>query len=233
MNARPLPFAALALLLAAGCGGSPTAGAATPVPAEAPAASKSAAAEYTLDPSRSALYVQVYKDADTLASSLSHDHVVSATGWRGTVRWDPAAPTACKVDITVPVTGLRADDEATRKRVGYDVMLDEGQRADVTTHMLDDGQLDAQKFPEIRFASTGCEAAGDGVKVSGTLTVHGVSKPVASTMKITGDGQSLTASGTFSAKATDFGFEPYSALLGALKNKNEMKFTVDVRGASK
>jgi hypothetical protein len=42
----------------------------------------------------------------------------------------------------------------------------------------------------------------------------------------------MSAAGTFSAKATDFGFEPYSALLGALKNRNEMKFTVDVKGAA-
>ena len=48
------------------------------------------AVEYTLDPSSSALYVQVHKDPATLAAGLSHDHVVTSTGWSGRVRWDPA-----------------------------------------------------------------------------------------------------------------------------------------------
>lgn len=191
------------------------------------------AVDYALDPAKSALYVQVYKNADTVAAGLSHDHVVAATGWNGTVHWDPDDPSTCKMQITVPVSGLRPDDDGMRKRVGYDVMLENKQREKIKGHMLAAGQLDAKRFGEVRFASTRCEATDDKVKVSGKLTLHGVSKPVTSTMKISGNGTSLTAFGTFSAKATDFGFEPYSALLGALKNKNEMKFTVDVQGVSK
>ncbi|MES2643239.1 MAG: YceI family protein [Myxococcota bacterium] len=210
-----------------------TATAAAPVAPEAAAAPVATVADYTLDPGKSALYVQVFKDSGTLASGLSHDHVVTATGWSGTVRWDPASPAACKVDITVPVSGLRPDDEAMRKRVGYDVMLEPSQREEVKGNMLAAGQLDAKRFGSITFVSTRCEAAGDKVKVTGTLTIHGVPKAVSSTMKLSGDGNTLTASGTFNAKATDFGFDPYTALLGALKNKNEMKFTVDVRGAAK
>lgn len=235
--ARPAPASPTATSTPPTSTASATPGVAAPVapeaPAPAPAAPVQTVADYTLDPSRSALYVQVYKAGETLAAGLSHDHVVAATGWSGTVRWDPADPAACKVEITVPVSGLRPDQEAMRKRVGYDVMLDDGQRADVTSNMLAAGQLDAKKFTDIRFLSTSCAAAGDKVKVGGTLTVHGVGKSVTSTMKITGDGAAFTASGTFTAKATDFGFEPYSALLGALKNQNEMKFTVDVRGAAR
>jgi polyisoprenoid-binding protein YceI len=205
----------------------------TQVVPDTPAAPVATVADYTLDPGKSSLYVQVFKDSGTLASGLSHDHVVTATGWSGSVRWDPSSPAACKVDITVPVSGLRPDEEAMRKRVGYDVMLEPSQREEVKGNMLAAGQLDAKRFGSITFASTRCEAAGDKVKVTGTLTVHGVPKAVTSTMKLAGDGKTLTASGTFTAKATDFGFDPYTALLGALKNKNEMKFTVDVRGAAK
>lgn len=210
----------------------PVTPASTPVTPPAPAAAP-AAADYTLDPGKGSLYVQVFKEGSTIASGLSHDHVMSATGWNGTVHWDPADPSACKVDIRVPVSGLRVDDEATRKRVGYDVMLDADQREEVKSNMLAAGQLDARRFSDITFTATGCEAAGDRVKVTGKLSVHGVAKSVASTMKITSDGSTFSAAGTFTAKATDFGFQPYSALLGALKNQNEMKFTVDVRGASK
>ncbi|MDP2313897.1 MAG: YceI family protein [Pseudomonadota bacterium] len=210
-----------------------TGAAPAPAPEALPAAPVPTVATYTLEPGKSALYVQVYKDAGTVAANLSHDHVIAATGWNGTVRWDPSDVAACKVDIVVPVAGLRPDEEAMRKRVGYDQMLDADQREEVKGNMLGSGQLNAKSFADIKFTSTKCEAAGDKVKVTGNLTVHGVAKPVTSTMKISADGAALSASGTFSAKATDFGFEPYSALLGALKNKNEMKFTVDVKGSAK
>jgi hypothetical protein len=40
----------------------------------------------------------------------------------------------------------------------------------------------------------------------------------------------FTAGGVFKARATDFGFKPYSNLMGALTNHDEMKFVVDVVG---
>jgi polyisoprenoid-binding protein YceI len=203
-----------------------------PTAPSTPSEAKPTAATYTLDPAKGAVYVQVFKDAGTVAAGLSHDHVVRATGWSGTVRWDPADPSGCRISLTVPVTGLRTDEDSMRKRVGYDTTLDADQREEITGNMLAAGQLDATRYTQITFASTRCEAAGDKVKVSGTLTVRGKGAPVTSTMTLAADGATLSAAGTFSAKATDFGFEPYSALLGALKNRNEMKFTVDVKGAA-
>ena len=112
-------------------------------------------------------------------------------------------------------------------------MLEPDQREEIKGNMLSTGQLNAKAFSDIKFVATKCEAAGEKVKVTGNLTIRGKASPVSSTMKITGDGATLTANGTFTAKATDFGFEPYSALLGALKNKNEMKFTLDAKGTAK
>jgi polyisoprenoid-binding protein YceI len=220
---------------AAAPGAAPTA---TPAPAppgapSATAPAVPAAADYHLEPAHSSLYVQVFKDPNTVGSGLSHDHIVVATGWSGTVHWDPANPAACRIEITVPVAGLQNDELSWRKRVGYDTVLDDSDRAKVKESMLAAGQLDAKSFPDIRFAATSCAPAGDKTKVTGTMTVHGVGKTVSPTFLITADGTSFAGAGVFTAKATDFGFEPYTALLGALKNKNEMRFTVDVKGTSK
>ena len=185
---------------------------------------------YTLDATKSSLYVQVFKDPTTVAADLSHDHVVAATGWTGTVTWG-AGP--CAVDISVPVAGLRNDDDAMRKRVGYDVMLDEGQRADVKANMLGASQLDASRSPTITYKAASCEATDATWKVTGALTIRGVAKRVITTLKVSADGARFSASGKFTAKTTDFGFEPFSAMLGALKNKAEMKFTLDVVGTAK
>lgn len=213
------------ITLLAGC--SPAAEA---IAAEPAAPASSTVAVYTLDPAKSSLYVQVYKDPDTLASGLSHDHVIAATGWTGSVTWDTANVAACKVSITVPASGLVNDEDALRRRVGYDTTLDEDQRANVKEHMLDSGQLDAQVFPNVTFTSTGCVASGAGVIVNGTMSMHGVGKAVAPLMNITADGKNFTAKGTLTVKTTSFGIDPYSALLGQLKNQDGVRFTIDVKG---
>lgn len=177
------------------------------------------------------LMVQVYKDPTTAAQALAHDHVIVASGWMGTATWDPTDPSACKVAITVPVAKLVVDDEATRKRVGYTTFPDEGQRADIRESMLDEGQLHGAKFPEIRFESTKCEASGAATVVTGNMTVRGVTKPVTLNAALKSDSTSFVAKGSTAIRATDFGFEPYSALLGALKNQDRMVLTIDVTGA--
>ena len=187
---------------------------------------------YKLDASKGLLYVQVYKDPDTLASSLSHDHVVRATGWTGTATWDPTNTAACKVDISVPVASLETDADDLRKKVGYDTVLDESQRAEVKEHFLAADQLNAAANPNITFKSTKCEGSGSAVKVTGNLTIRGVAKSVTVPMNITADGKAFSAKGSFTVNHTDFGFQPFSALLGQLKNKNEMRFTIDVKGAA-
>lgn len=186
---------------------------------------------YTLDPAASALYVQVFRDPGTIGAGLAHDHVVTATGWTGEVRWDPADPAGCEVRITVPVSGLRADEDAARARVG-EAPIAEGQRAKITESMRGPSQLDAAAFPTITYTATRCEPSGDIVRVTGELTLHGVTRSVTTPMRVHADGTTFAASGVFTAKASDFGFTPYTALLGALRNRDEMTFTVEVKGSS-
>ncbi len=200
--------------------------AADPAPAAAPAA-VSTSATYTIDPAKSSLYVQVFKDPSTLGAGLSHDHVVAATAWSGKVTWDTANVAACKISITVPTSGLVNDETSLRQKVGYTVMLDDGDRAEVKEHMLGSDQLGASSYPNITFASTSCSAPGT---VTGTMSLHGVGKTVSAPFTITADGANFTAKGTWKVKLSDFGVQPFSALFGQLKNLDEMKFTIDARG---
>lgn len=206
--------------------------AASNAPLAPPSVPAPAAVQYKLDPSKGAIYVQVFKDPNTIAAGLSHDHVIVATGWSGTVTWNVADPGTCKVSITVPVSGLQNDAESWRKKVGYDTVLSDSQRADVRTNMMAADQLDAAQYKEMRFVSTGCSADGDRVKVAGTMTIHGQERPTTISMRISADGSSFSASGSFSAKQTDFGIQPFSAMGGALKNKDALKFSIDVRGSA-
>lgn len=192
-------------------------------------------ATYTLSPTKSWLYVVVFNDASTLASGLGHDHGVRAMDFTGKVVWDPANAAACQVEISFPVSALTPDPPGMRARAGLNPEGEVGASSleTIKTNYLGKGQLDALAFPTISYRSTSCEgASGTGkVKVNGNLTIHGVSVPVSTTLDIKADGTSFSAAGSFTATASQFGFKPFSNLGGMLKNKDEMKFVVDVVGS--
>ena len=182
---------------------------------------------------RSQLVVLVYKDPDTLGAGLSHDHVVRAKGWTGTVTWDLADAGACDVRFTVPVARLDVDLPRLRAQYGLEGELSESQREDVKKNLTAKSQLDAASHPEITFRSRRCSGTTGSVTVTGDLTLHGTSSTVSVPMKVEVDGEQFSASGSFQARHTDFGIEPFSAMLGQLKNKNEMSFRIQVSGTSR
>jgi polyisoprenoid-binding protein YceI len=73
---------------------------------------------------------------------------------------DVAAPTAAVVEATIEAASI---DTRNEKR-------DE--------HLRSPDFLDVAKFPTITFKSTRVAKAGDGWKLTGDLTLHGVTKPV-------------------------------------------------------
>lgn len=189
---------------------------------------------YVLQTGSSSLYVQVFKDTTTAASGMSHDHVMRASGWTGTATWDPARPENCKIDISVPVDKLVVDPAKLRAAVGYDSTLSDGQRGDVRKNMLSKDQLNSSKYSEISFSATSCKVvSGSKVDVSGKLTIKGTSKPITIRMTLDADAQSYSAKGGFKIKGSDYGLEPFSAMMGALKNQDELRFTVRLSGTAK
>jgi polyisoprenoid-binding protein YceI len=190
---------------------------------------------YKLDPVKSWIYVVVYNDKEaSLTPGFGHDHGVRPKTFDGTVTWDAANPAACKVDISFQTESLYPDPPGMRKREGLpaDGEVGEGSLEKIRGNFLDTSQLDAKNHPTITYKSVSCAPAASGkFTVVGNLTLRGATKPVTTTMTVTPTPSSFAASGTFKAKATDFGFKPYSAPLGVLKNRDEMKFVVDVVGS--
>jgi polyisoprenoid-binding protein YceI len=78
----------------------------------------------------------------------------------GTVAFDAADPSKSSVELTVPVESL---DTRTEKR---------------DQHLKSPDFFNAKQFPTLTFKSTKVEASGDTYKVSGDLTIHGVTKPI-------------------------------------------------------
>lgn len=194
-----------------------------------PAPAAAEARTWKLDPAASVLYVLVKHDTSTTLANMAHDHTIAATGWTGTVVWNPADPTACKVDITVPVAGLVVDPPGYRERANLHGETEESDKPKILDNMWGSRQLDKDRFPSITFSSTSCSGAGP-VVVSGNMTIHGVSRPVSLPMNITVDGDTFSAKGRLPSSTSQWGFEPFTAAMGMIKNLDELEFTIDVKG---
>lgn len=183
---------------------------------------------YVLDGKSSFLGVLVRYDRDALVRG--HDHVVAPSSFTGKVTWSDDL-SACDVSIRFPVSKLQVDPAGARERFALDGTTSDGDKKSIKKNLSGKHQLDADVFPEIRFQSSGCVAKGDAVAVSGTLTLHGVGAPVTAMMKVDATPEAFTARGSFEASHATWSMDPFTALLGSLRNDEALAFTIDAMGS--
>ncbi len=199
------------------------------------------AAEYKIDDGRSIFAVLTHKAG--IGSGLAHDHLIVATKPVVTLAFDPAAPETMKFSFTVAVESLEVDAPAARaawkgrfKELGIHSgelpPVSDSDRGKVRAAMLDEGQLDGAKFPEIRAeVLTLAKDAGkkeDAWTMRVRLTIHGksVERELSATCSVA-DGI-LTAEIVSELTFKEFGIEPYSTMLGAIRNDNRFHLFVRV-----
>ena len=231
------PWQALVLTLALSCAGWSAAARASDVaepattlaaPAdEAPPATRS----YRVDPKQSALWVTVYADRSALASRFAHDHAIAATDYTGRVTWPTSDPSLCSVSFDVPVRSLWPDPPGFRERAGIDPDDSVGDPAKrtIVDNMLGKHQLDAAHHPTITFRSQRCDGVAGQVRITGDLTIRGVTRSVTVPLQIRADEGILTARGTFEVLHSDFGMEPFSNVGGLVRNAQKLTFGLDLK----
>ena len=79
---------------------------------------------------------------------------------RGTIEFDEAHPESASIEAEADVTSINTRD---KRRDG---------------HLQSPDFFDAEKYPVLTFKSTKVERAGENYKVTGDLTMHGVTKSV-------------------------------------------------------
>jgi polyisoprenoid-binding protein YceI len=162
----------------------------------------------TIDVQRSSITIRVGKSG--AFSAAGHNHTVTAPITSGTFN-DSDKP---RVEFQVAAAKMKVEPDPK----------DEKHQAEVQQTMQEK-VLESAKYPEIKFRSTNVEKAGDGAwTVKGSLTLHGVTQPVAVSVKKAGE----IYSGTAVIKQTDFGIKPIS-VGGMVKVKNELDITFDIR----
>ena len=132
------------------------------------------------------------------------------------------------------LSGSAQYDPANAKNDSVEVTIDTAS-VDTRVEMRDndlrsDHFFDVQKYPTMTFRSTKVESAGtDKLKITGDLTIHGITKPV--TLAVDGpskpvdDGRGhlhMGVSATGSVNRTDFGMTGYQGMVG-----NDVELTID------
>jgi polyisoprenoid-binding protein YceI len=162
-----------------------------------------------IDAGKSVITVRVYKAG--LLSALGHDHEIAGAMAGGAV------------DITARQVELHSHTRALQVR---DPGVSDKDRTEIQTTMLGSEVLDAEKYPEIAFRSTGAEPIGAGSwRVRGNLTLHGQTQTVA--IEVQEQGGHYV--GTAKFKQTEFGIKPVKVAGGAIRVKDEVRIEFDIQ----
>ena len=209
---------------------------ADPVSSEAPVPSVNEVSEdavsapmsYQWAPEQSLLGVVVYYKRGGLLSAFAHDHVLVASRFDGEVAWDVDDVTRCKIAISFPLNALVVDPGSTRSIVGIDPedTVSEGSKRQILDNAFAEKQLHASKYPKVRFESTSCASSEDGVVVTGTLAIRGVSVNLKVRADVSADRDGFSAKGRFDLRHKDLGFHPYSN--GLLSNADPLRFVFNL-----
>jgi len=156
------------------------------------------AATYTLEPN----YTQGVFRWDHLG--FSHPAAQFAQG-SGTLEFDAMKPTMASITVTIPLSSIASGV------------------ADLDEHLKSEDFFDVAKFPTATFASTKVEQgmAKDGLKVSGNLTLHGVTRPVTLAVTLLKAGSNARTgvptigfNATATLKRSDFGLGAFVPQVG-------------------
>ena len=89
-------------------------------------------------------------------------------------------------------------------------------------------QLNIKQYPTMGFTSTRVEQRTEGeYAVTGDLTIRGITHSVTFPVRVE-QRDAAIHEGSFRFTQSSFGYEPYSALLGAISNQDEVLLHFDI-----
>ena len=107
------------------------------------------------------LSTQTWKIADNYSIKFNGgDPSGEFSGLKGTINFDPADLAGSKFEVTVDVATINTGN---------------GMK---NTHAKSEKWFDAEKYPLIKFTSSGFAKTADGFEAKGTLDMHGVQKEI-------------------------------------------------------
>jgi len=164
---------------------------------------------HVLGPDNGALQVKTYREG--MAQKIGHDLIIDVTSWEASV----------DLDGTDSSILLQCDSKSLQVREGHNGVkpLSDKDREDIRKNI--DGKI--LKGQAIKFRSTSMAPAGDGYDVQGELSIGDQSRPVSFHLSTAGG----RLQGTVPLVQREFGIKPFSAMMGALKVRDEVEIVVD------
>ena len=174
---------------------------------------------YIIDGKASRFTVQAF--ATGLLARMGHNPTIGIRDFSGEMKFDPDKLEAGSFRLLVKTASLSVQDDITSKD------LREMER------LMNEEVLETAKFPEIlyeapsisvtKMTDTLCSAT-----LNGKLTLHGVTRNQPIAVRVALLGSMLRASGDFSLDQTDYDIKLVSVAGGALKLKDELKFSFEI-----
>ncbi len=178
-------------------------------------------ARYRLDPTRSRFIVRAFSRG--VLSALGHDPTIAIRDFNGEAGFNPDALESSWLRIAIKAQSLATTDE----------MNDKDRRE--LERVMHEEVLETAKHPEVLFE--GAKIAGSKIfegqyrlTIEGRLSLHGVTRDLPLEVLIIVCEDTLRARGEFTLRQTDFRIKPTSVAGGAIKLKDELKFTFDLVG---
>ncbi len=178
-----------------------------------------AADRYVIDSRSSRFTVQAF--ATGLLARMGHNPTIGIRDFSGEMRFDPDKLEAGSFHLAVKPASLSVQDDISTKDVRE------------IERLMNQEILETAKFPEIvydapsiavtKIADTLCSAT-----LNGNLTLHGVTRSQPLVARVALFGSMLRASGEFALDQTDYDIRLVSFAGGALKLKDELKFSFEI-----
>lgn len=165
------------------------------------------------DASSADCFVYTYKEG--LLSAVAHDLKLRVT----------------RFSIDVDDDSVRADFAADSLRVLHAIRdgrddpsaLSPADRQKIENNIVEDVLL-ARRYPSIRFVGRSLREEGKAVNVEGELSLHGKTNPLR--LRVTTTGERWTAEVVLSQP--DFGIKPYTAMLGTLRVRPDVRVVISL-----
>jgi polyisoprenoid-binding protein YceI len=174
--------------------------------------------KFALDTNASRFTVQAF--ATGMLSAFGHNPKIGIRDYDGDVQFAPDTYENAVVRVTVRTGSMDVQDEMSgedRKKLEqtmYDVL--EVQR--FPTAVYESKRITVQKQTEDLLLA----------QAAGALSFHGVTQTQAFSARVTRLGTMLRISGDFSLRQSDYAIKPVSFAGGAMRLKDELKFTFEL-----
>lgn len=186
---------------------------------------------FGLDGAQSELFA--FTQPKGLLKGIVHQHVVRAQKVTGKIVFDKEEMKNSWVMVSFPVSALAVDEPEQRRRFALTRPVSESDRKKIDQDMRAAKQLHQARYPQVSFASTRVIARGDDrLDVTGKLTIRGVTREVTVPIRYAVEADTFRGEGELTVNHTDFGFKPYSAVLGTIQNDDPIRIRLELVGVA-